>query len=670
MEDNSNLAQAVLTVRMLAADAVQKANSGHPGAPMGMADYAVILWLKYLRYQPRDPRWPNRDRFVLSAGHACMLLYGLLHLAGFDLSLDDIQHFRQLGSRTPGHPEFGHTPGVEATTGPLGQGFGNGVGMALGAKMLAAQFNREDFSPVTHRVFGIVSDGDLMEGVASEAASLAGHLQLGNLVYIYDDNHITIEGDTSLAFTEDVGARFSAYGWQVQHIDGHDHGQITAALDAAIAEVTRPSLIVARTHIALGSPHKQDTKEAHGSPLGEDEVRLTKEVLEWPLSPAFCIPAEVQELFARRNRELVPEYRRWQEQFSAWKETHPDLAQLWDQRMSGWVPDNLEEGLLAALPAKPAATRVHSGAVIQAAAALVPSLCGGSADLSPSTETIIKDGGHIGPGNWSGRNFHFGIREHAMGAILNGLALHGGFLPFGATFLIFSDYMRPSIRLAALSKLDVIYVFTHDSIFLGEDGPTHEPVEHLAALRAIPNLELFRPADGPETAAAWAAALRRRGGPTALALTRQNLPILEREEPFDPAQVARGGYVLTGSAEESLVLVATGSEVSLACQTRQLLSQEGIPCRVVSMPCLERFRAQPREYQEGVIPPRAGKVVVEAGRAFGWAQLVGNTALMITQETYGASAPLKDLAEHFGFTGPQVASRVKEWLKAAPAGKV
>ena len=651
---------SVNTLKMLAVDGVEAAQSGHPGAPMGQADIAYVLWTKFLRHWPADPAWPGRDRFVLSAGHGSMLLYGLLHLTGYDLSLDDLRHFRQWGSKTPGHPEVGHTAGVETTTGPLGQGVGNAVGLALAARMSAARYGSDI---VTGRVFGICSDGDLMEGVASEAASIAGHLGLGNLTLVYDDNHITIEGDTALAFTEDVAARFAAYDWHVQRIDGHDHAAISEALEAALAETTRPSLILARTHIANGAPHAHDTAEAHGAPLGAAEVKATKEAIGWPLTPTFFVPEEARAHWlasAERNRSL---YEGWHSHFTAWRAANPALAAQWDDATARRVPNGLETHLLASVEGVVDATRVLGSKVLQEAAQLLPWLVGGSADLDPSTKTSIKGAGSIQKGAFGGRVFHFGIREHGMGAILNGLALDGRFVPMGSTFLIFSEYMRPPIRLAGLMSRQVVYVFTHDSIFLGEDGPTHQPIEQLWSLRLIPNLEVWRPADGPETAIAWAAALRRTHGPTALALSRQKLPALPVRA--DASSIARGGYVVVDAASPALTFVATGSEVGLAVSAASLLAASGTPVRVVSMPCVERFLAQDSSWRDAVLPVGGPVCTLEAGRTAAWGAVTGaRPALHLGIDHYGASAPAGELAKHFGFTPESVVERVRAWLGA------
>jgi len=653
------------TIRMLAVDGVEKARSGHPGLPMGAADYAFVLWSRYLRFNPEDPQWPNRDRFILSAGHGSMLLYALLHLSGYDMPLKELKSFRQWGSMTPGHPEYGCAPGVETTTGPLGQGFVNGVGMAIAAQMMATRFNTDEFSVIEHHVYAIVSDGDLMEGVSAEAASLAGHLKLGNLIYIYDDNHITIDGDTNLTFSEDVAGRFEAYGWYVQEIDGHDHEAIANAIEKAQVETSRPSLIIARTHIAHGSPNKQDTAAAHGAPLGPEEVIATKKKLGWPLEPTFFVPDEVRDLFADRVADLKKEYQQWQRDFAAWGRAHPKLSKAWETYIGDRVPEDIAKQLLDAVSEEATATRRVSGQVIQKAAELVPSLCGGSADLAPSNHTMIKSSTAVAPGDFRGRNFHFGIREHAMGAIANGMALYGGLIPYVGTFLIFSDYMRPPIRLAAMMHQQVIYVFTHDSFFVGEDGPTHQPVEQVSALRAIPGLTVLRPADALETVMAWAWALKYSEGPTALILTRQSLPILNREDGFDPTLVWRGGYVVSDAKTEDpdLVIIATGSEVGLAMDAKDILASHGYSARVVSMPSVELFQAQSASYRDEILPPNCHKIVaIEAGRTQCWGALIGRHGLCIGMDRFGDSAPQKVLAEEFGFTPTQVADRIMSWL--------
>ena len=660
--DEQLVKKAVNTIRFLAADGVEKANSGHPGMPMGMADAAYVLWTQFLRYNPNDPEWLNRDRFVLSAGHGSMLIYTMLHLAGYDVSLNDLKEFRQYHSKTPGHPEFGHTPGVETTTGPLGQGFANGVGMGLAARIQNAKFPK---LPVETRIFAIVSDGDLMEGLSHEAASIAGHLGLGNLIYLYDDNEITIEGDTELAFSEDIETRFESYGWHTVKIDGHDHAQISKAINQGIQETDKPTLILAKTKIGFGSPNKQGTAGVHGAPLGPDEMAATKKALDWPLEPAFFVPDEVREIFKVRAESLKDEYEKWQSAFEDWKASSPDRAKLLDEMYQKPIPENLEDLLIQALPDKPAATRALGGKVVNKASELIPSLYGGSADLSPSTKTNIVESKSISRSDFSGKNLHFGIREHAMGSLMNGMVLHGGFIPYGSTFMVFADYMRPPIRLAAIMKQQAIYVFTHDSIFVGEDGPTHQPVEHMAALRLIPRLTVFRPADGLEVAMAWAYALRKKDGPTAIALTRQSVPVLERESGFDPKTVQKGGYVLSDpDGKPDCVLVATGSEVGIAVEAQSLLKANGVNVRVVSMPSVEAFHAQDASYKGSVIPQDGTPVaVVEAGVSFGWHEITRSPFLFMGMSDYGESGPYKVLAEEYGFTGQAVADKLGKWLK-------
>lgn len=666
--DPSLVQKAVHTIQMLAVDGVEKAASGHPGAPMGLASIAFEIWAHYLRYDPADPAWPDRDRFVLSAGHASMLLYAMLHLAGYDLPIEELKRFRQFGSRTPGHPEVHLTPGVETTTGPLGQGLANAVGMAAAIKMLGARFNAH--APVsTARVFGIASDGDLMEGVSAEASSLAGHLGLDNLIFFYDDNRITIDGKTDLAFSEDVGRRYEAYGWFVQRIDGHDHEQIRAALDRAVAEPERPSLIVARTHIGAGSPNKQDSHKAHGEPLGAEEVKLTKLHLRWPLEPTFLVPDDVRALFAERAKEGALAHEAWKRAVAELEAKGGEVAELWRKLMRKEVPADLLDELVKVAPTKDGATRVHSGVLEQRVAALVPSLAGGSADLNPSTKTYIEGSPALAKGRYDGRNVHFGVREHAMGAFVNGMALTEGFIPFGSTFLVFSDYMRPSIRLAALSRLQAIFVFTHDSVYLGEDGPTHQPVEHFWALRLIPNLDLVRPCDALECAAAWAHALARRTGPTALALTRQKVANIPRPAGFDPKRMLRGAYVIaeaTGGVA-GLVLVATGSEVEVAVAAKGLLEKQGFSVRVVSAPCWSQFEREDVAYREAVLPPGVPRVVLEVGVTGPWRGVVGPNGLVIGRDDFGASAPADVLKREFGFTPEGVAERIRAWREAAHA---
>ena len=658
----SNLDQlCVNTIRTLAIDGVQKANSGHPGLPMGAADMAYVLWTRFLKHNPADPAWPDRDRFVLSAGHGSMLLYSLLYLTGYDLPLEQLKQFRQWGSRTPGHPEYGETPGVETTTGPLGQGLGNAVGMALAERLLAARFNRPGFEIVDHYTYALISDGDLMEGVSHEAASLAGHLGLGRLICLYDDNRITIEGDTALAFSEDIATRFAAYGWHVQSADGHDRAAVAEALRQARAESTRPSLILCHTHIGYGSPHRQDTAKVHGEPLGADEVRQTKEALGWPPEAQFYVPDEALVHFREALERGAEAQARWAEMFAGYERAYPELAAEWKRRLAGELPAGWE----AQVPAfeaedGPLATRAASGKVMAALAPSLPELIGGSADLHPSTKTYLSAYPAVEKGRFEGRNLHFGIREHGMGAILNGMALHGGIRPYGSTFFVFSDYMRPTIRLAALMGLPVIYVFTHDSIMVGEDGPTHQPVEHLPSLRAMPGLVLLRPADANETAAAWRVALEHRDGPVALVLSRQKLPILEG---VDPEGVARGAYVLADAEDPRVLLLATGSEVEVALGAQKLLAEEGIAARVVSMPSWELFEAQPRAYRDSVLPPEiTARVAVEAATPLGWDRYVGPEGAVIGMTRFGASAPYQVLAREFGFTAENVAAQAKACL--------
>ena len=649
------------TIRTLAMDGVQKANSGHPGMPMGTADMAYVLWTQFLKHNPANPAWPDRDRFILSAGHGSMLLYSLLHLTGYDLPLDELKNFRQWGSRTPGHPEYGLTPGVEMTTGPLGQGFATGVGMAIAERFLAAHFNRPGHTIVDHFTYAIASDGDLMEGISHEAASLAGHLRLGKLIYLYDDNRITIEGSTDLAFTEDVAARFRAYGWHVQQVDGYDLAAIASAIRAAQAETTRPSLIIARTHIGFGSPHKQDTAGVHGSPLGEEELRLTKQNLGWPVEPPFHIPDQALAHFRQaveRGRDWETD---WQTRFAAYAAAYPDLAAEWEMAMGGELPSGWDADLPIFKPEDgPIATRVASGKVLNALAPRLPTLIGGSADLASSNKTYLNGQGDFEADTPGGRNLHFGVREHAMGAILNGLALHGGVIPYGGTFLVFSDYMRPAIRLAAMMELPVIYVFTHDSIGIGEDGPTHQPIEQLAALRAIPGLTVIRPADANETIEAWRVALTHRDGPVALALTRQKLPTLDRAQLAPADGLARGAYILAEAenGRPEVIIIATGSEVHVALAARELLAQRDVAARVVNMPSWELFERQPRDYRHAVLPPAiTARLAVEAGVAQGWHRYVGPAGDVVSIERFGASAPYKVLWEKFGFTAENVTAR-------------
>jgi transketolase len=653
------------TIRTLAMDAVQKANSGHPGTPMALAPLAYTLYTRVMRHNPANAAWPNRDRFVLSCGHASMLLYSVLYLCGYGLELEDLENFRQLGSPCAGHPEYGHAPGIEATTGPLGQGISNCVGLALAERMLAARFNRDGHEIIDHHTFTIASDGDMEEGISSEASSLAGHFGLGRLIAFYDDNHISIEGDTALAFSEDVGARYEAYGWHVQRL-GEDLAveRLEQAARAAMAVADRPSLIICRTHIAFGSPNKQDTAGAHGSPLGEEEVRLTKEAYGWPTEPAFYVPAEALE----RYRATIPRgeeaERAWNERLAAYRAEHPALAEeleaIFERR-----PPALPAGPLKRFePGTKIATRKASQEVLQVAAALVPSMIGGAADLAPSTLTLLDGGGAVERGAFEGRNLHFGIREHAMGAIVNGLAL-SGLRPYGATFLIFSDYMKGAIRLAALMELPSIFCFTHDSIGVGEDGPTHQPIEQLAALRATPNINVVRPADAHETALAWSFALRASETPTVLALSRQALVVLDPELIPDDA-IERGAYILRDTdGDPSLVLIGTGSEVGLCLAAADALAADGIAARVVSMPCMDRFERQPAGARERVLgAPGTPRIAVEAASPFGWDRWTGERGAVIGMRTFGASAPEAAVYAHFGITTAAIVEQAHALLSS------
>jgi len=651
------------TIRTLSMDAVQKADSGHPGTPMALAPLAYVLYTRLMRHDPADAEWPDRDRFVLSCGHASMLLYSSLYLAGYGLELEDLERFRQLGSPTAGHPEHGDAAGIEVTTGPLGQGISNAVGFALAERMLAARYNRPEHEIVDHHTWAFCSDGDLEEGISHESCSLAGHLGLGRLVVFYDDNHISIEGNTALAFSDNVGGRFEAYGWHVQNLhEDIELDRLEQAAHAAQAETERPSLIICRTHIAPGAPNKQDTADAHGSPLGDAEIRLTKEAYGWPTEPPFYVPEEALAYFrttcAERGRSARSE---WQARLAAYRDAHPELAVELERQIAGRLP----EGWDAALPKfepddGPVATRKSAQTVQHWAAERVPELIGGSADLAPSTLTLIKDAGDVGPHSYGGRNLHFGIREHGMGAVVNGLNLHY-FRAYGATFLIFSDYMKGALRLSSVMGLPSIWVFTHDSIGLGEDGTTHQPIEQLATLRATPNCNLVRPADANETALAWRFAIRATSTPTALALTRQSLPILESASVPDDA-IERGAYVLRDSADEpDVVLLASGSEVSLAISAADLLEPDGIAARVVSMPCMDTFARQDAAYRDTVLPPAVrARVSVEAASPFGWDRWVGDAGVAIGMETFGASGPAGDLFPHFGFTPERVAETARE----------
>ena len=678
---------SINTIRFLSVDAVQQANSGHPGLPLGAAPMAYVLWTRFLQHNPHNPHWFNRDRFVLSAGHGSMLLYSLLYLTGYDLPLDQLKQFRQWGSDTPGHPERGVTPGVETTTGPLGQGFGNGVGMAIAEAYLSARYNRPGFDLIHHFTYGLVGDGDLMEGVAAEAASLAGHLKLGKLIYLYDDNHITLAASTQLSFTEDRAQRFAAYGWHTQSIDdGNDVDAMDRAIRAAQQETERPSLILVRTHIGYGSPHKQDTFAAHGSPLGEDEVGLTKENLGWPVDPLFLVPDSVKQhcrQVVHRGQQAEAD---WNEKFAAYEQQYPELARELRLLIVGELPPGWDANIPQFhADAKGLATRVASGKVMEAISQTLPGLIGGSADLNSSTYTELPDAGNFehsamavgdlqgsAGGGWSyaGRNLQFGVREHAMGAILNGLATHGGTIPFGATFLTFSDYMRPPIRLAALMGIQVVYVFTHDSLALGEDGPTHQSVEQVASLRAIPQLMVIRPGDANETAVAWRVAIETRDRPVALILTRQSVPTLNRSQVASADGLRRGAYVLADppQGDPHIILIASGSEVGLIVAARQALQERNIAVRLVSMPCWELFEAQPQAYRDSVLLPSVhARLAVEAGVTQGWHQYVGDQGDVIGVDRFGASGPGPVVMREYGFTVEHVCRRALALVKRREA---
>lgn len=662
---------AINTIRTLAMDAVQKANSGHPGTPMALAPVAYVLWERFLRHNPANPHWPNRDRFVLSNGHASMLLYSLLHLYGYGLSLEELKNFRQWGSRTPGHPEYRLTPGVETTTGPLGQGVANSVGMAIAERWLAAHFNKEDQQLIDYRIYAICGDGDLMEGVSQEAASIAGHLGLSNLIWIYDNNQITIEGNTSLAFSEDVGTRFLGYHWNVLRVsDANDVELLDRAIRTAQKETERPSLIIVDSHIAWGAPNKQDTAAAHGEPLGEEEVKLAKKAYGWPEDAKFLVPQEVYDhLAAAKDRGREWE-NAWNQKLGSYRSSNPELAKQWDTIQAGKLPEGWDADIPTFPPdAKGLATRDSSGKVENAIAKRVPWLIGGAADLAPSTKTLVKDGGDFERGHYSGRNFHFGIREHAMGSILNGMAL-SGLRPYGATFLIFSDYMKPPIRLSALMELPVIFIYTHDSIGLGEDGPTHQPIEQLLALRSVPRLIDFRPADANEVAVAWKTIMQLHDTPAALALSRQPLPTFDRTKYASAEGVAKGAYVLADSdAQPELILMGTGSEVQLCLDAHEELKKQGVRSRVVSFPSWKLFQQQPEEYRNGVLPAAVrARVAVEAGTDLGWREYVGMDGAIIARSDFGASAPIKDLLKHFGFTIENVVAQSKAVLESVRQG--
>jgi transketolase len=655
------------TIRTLAMDGVQQANSGHPGTPMALAPVAYILWDRFLRHNPRNPNWPNRDRFVLSAGHASMLVYSMLHLSGYDLPLDELKRFRQWGSKTPGHPEYGLTPGVETTTGPLGQGVANSVGMAIAERWLAAHFNRPGHEIVNHRVYAIAGDGCMMEGVSQEAASLAGHLKLSNLVWIYDNNHITIEGNTALAFSDDVASRFTSYHWNVLRVgDANDADLLDRALHTALKETERPSLIIVDSHIAWGAPNKQDTSAAHGEPLGDEEIRLTKERYGWPPEAKFLVPEETRAYTDRsieRGRQAEEE---WNGRLAAYKAAHPELAMEWERMQSGGLPDTWDQNIPTFPPdEKGVAGRDASQKVLNAIAPRVPWLIGGAADLAPSTKTRMNDGGDFQAGEYEGRNFHFGIREHAMGAILNGMAL-SRVRPYGSGFLIFSDYMRAPIRLSSLMEIPVLYIFTHDSIGVGEDGPTHQPIEQLISLRAIPQLLVIRPADANEVAESWRVMMSSTHHPIALILSRQPLPTVDRTKYAAASGLKQGAYVLADSdGSPEVILMGTGSELQLCVAAHEQLKAEGVKSRVVSMPCWELFERQSEEYRESVLPASVrARVAVEAGTSLGWRRYTGIDGRIIARRDFGASAPLKELLKQFGFTVEKVVEAARESMAA------
>ncbi|MEQ8765761.1 MAG: transketolase [Planctomycetota bacterium] len=659
--------QIVNTIKGLTIDAVERAASGHPGLPMGMASAATVLWTRFLRFDPSDPEWIDRDRFVLSAGHGSMLLYSMLHLCCFDVSLDDLKGFRTLGSKTPGHPELGDTPGVETTTGPLGQGFATGVGMALAERYLASRYNTSDHTIIDHFTYAIVSDGDLMEGVASEAASLAGHQGLGKLIYLYDDNGVTIDGKTDLAFSENVPQRFESYGWHVQSIDGHDPRAVATAIEAAQKATDRPSLLCCKTVIGEGSPSLEGTSDIHSDPLGEEEIRKVKERMGWPVDQDFFVPDEVTSYFAERQSGWRENAAEWRKRFDAWRAKNDDKYAEWQTAFSKSLPSGLAAKLPDFKDAKPMATRKASGAVLQSLSESLPNLVGGSADLTGSNNTQIKAFEFQTAKSPGGGNVHFGVREHAMGAAMNGMALHGGVRPFGGTFLVFSDYMRPAVRLAALMHQPVTFVFTHDSIFLGQDGPTHQPIEHVASLRAIPNLNVIRPADPNEVCSAWISALERHDGPTALVLTRQSVPTLSEAS---RAGAARGAYVIhepEGNGSLDGILIATGSEVSLCLEAAKAFAEDGRRVRVVSMPCWELFEAQTDEYREEVLPGSVrARLAVEAGTTLGWERWVGRDGGTLGIDRFGASAPYEDLQKEYGFTPENVRSQLESvWKRLA-----
>ena len=653
------------TIRTLSMDAIQKANSGHPGAPMGLAAAGYVLWTRVLKHNPENPAWLDRDRFILSGGHASMLLYSLLHLTGYGLTIDDLKNFRQLDSKTPGHPEYGHAPGVETTTGPLGQGFANGVGMAMAERHLAARFNVSGHEIVDHFTYIMCGDGDMMEGVASEAASLAGHLGLSRLICLYDDNGISIEGETSITFTENVGLRFQAYGWHVVQVDdGNDTDEIYKAIMAARAETEKPSLVILKTHIAFGSPNKQDTSDAHGAPLGVDEIKLTKKNLGWPEDASFLVPDKASKKFMECVQRGEKAESDWLAMFDSYSSQNPDLAKQWVDAVSGFLSPGWDDGLPEFSPSDdPIATRAASGKILNALSEKIPTLMGGSADLAPSNKTFMDSYPEFQKGSYDGRNIRFGVREHAMGAIMSGMFLHHGVRPYGGTFLVFADYMRGAIRVAALMKLPLIYIFTHDSIAVGEDGPTHQPVEHIASLRAIPGLTVIRPADAEETKDAWLQALTITGGPVALVLSRQKLPIMDRSEA--KGALSNGAYILSDSKGlPDVILIASGSEVHLAVEAKKNLQKQGVEARVVSMPSWELFEKTSDSYKNNVILPGVtARVAIEAGIPMGWERYAGNKGIVIGIDTFGASAPGGTVLKKYGFTAENIVTKVMELIK-------
>lgn len=665
METKDLIQKGIDTVRVLSADAVQKANSGHPGTPMALAPIGHILWADVMNFNPKNPEWANRDRFILSAGHACMLQYSFLYLTGYDLSLDDLKNFRQLHSKTAGHPEYGLTPGIEVTTGPLGQGFANGVGFAIAQKYMAARYNQPDFEIFNYKIYAICSDGDLMEGVSAEAASLAGHLGLGNIIYLYDDNRITIEGDTDLAFNEDVAKRFEAYGWHVQYVsDGTDLEALSNAIKNAQAETRRPSLIKVRTIIGYGSPNKHGTAAAHGSPLGKDEVRLVKENFGFDPDKNFVVPEEVLDFYRKAGKKGAQKEAEWNELYKKYKERHAELAGEYERIRDGKLPEGWEEKLPVFEAGEEIATRKASGKTLNAIAGSFPQLIGGSADLAPSTDTNLNDYPSFSEKHPEGRNFHFGIREHAMGAVLNGMALSKFLIPYGATFLIFSDYMRPALRLAAIMKIRPIMVYTHDSIGLGEDGTTHQPVEQLIGLRSVPFMTVIRPADANETAQAWRVAIKHTDGPVCLILTRQGVPVIDQGKYTKAKELEKGAYILSeAEGEAKIILIASGSEVQLILAAQKKLKEQGIPARVVSMPCWNLFDNQPAAYKEKVFPKALRKrLSVEAGSPIGWMKYVTDEGDSIGIERFGESAPAEELMEEYGFTVENVVKRALSLL--------